>query len=1298
MVFPNVRFFARRRGVALVVVLAILILLSGLILSFFLSVTTESKGSHLADSSSRNTALIDSVTSLVMSQIRTATTRGAQVNWASQAGMIRTYGTEGGGGAISASSAPLEYYKLYSAREMTWKAGGAAFTPSADLPTTWHATPAVFTDLNEPVRNLANVLQYPVVDPTAADATSPVAGFSISDAPTDGSAAANAAPMPVRWLYVLQDGTLTSPDSGTAALAEWNDSHPNKPTRENPITGRIAFWTDDDTCKVNINTASGDAWVAENTAYGSGLKEPGSYWDVPRTGSLYDYRALADYQPALHEYQRYPGHPATTYLSAVFPWVTREQLNVVSARITMGGSRGGTALATTPIVTDTDRLYASVDELGFLPDRGVQNGISKAELDRRRFFVTASSRAPEVNLFNQPRVSIWPVHEVNDDAHRTAYDRLTAFCAQINTASGRKSFFFTRANADSATEDIMGFSSGAERNRELYGYLRRLTGAPIPGFGGDFLSKYPSSEPGKPSDRDQILTQILDYIRCTNLFDDLLPGSYAATSGQFTRTRTNATGTRAGHGQVAPLKIGNARGFGRVYSLSEAGFHFIATADHAYPDSNHENNRTLKEVAGQPAVLLLPGQRRIEAAFLMELFSPALGFTILHPSMQIRVQGLQHVHLNGEPLGFPADATLILQQTSGGATYDGRSWGGTGGFRLPLAVNRNIDYPSGHVNNNCRRAPARGGMPADAGYSATNGYPFISKPVTVNAAGPMIFSGPGGSELPEIVITIYNRHDLPQHDDRRLQTVRLKFPNGSFPVPRLVRTDIPSVVQPNGTVAMPMPKEHWWTFSNDGILGQGGRPSANIEPGRAGRLTGVGQRLQEVVGGVRQVRSGGFITQDDVVRTILPRHGDYRLSSVWYEVPADVFQADKNVWSSSAHLHHWLSESVGPHVILNAANNPNQVFGAYAEDIGSNGGSTGPYSDSAVPDITPEGTTLAAATGDWDNAVAHYPDGAYINKPDEGNNLRTGGGVPYYDNSQSYSMDGPTFFSPNRQVSSPVMVGSLPSQAVSGVPWQTLLFRPDSSASHKGAQAGQPHDHLFLDLFWMPVVEPYAISEPLSTAGKINMNHEIMPFRHLRRSTALRALLRSERVIAIRNDQGEDYKRGVNLTTGVELTNVPYRFDINADETLKQFQQRFDANDIFRSASEICDLHLVPQGWTLPDMSDFWQNHALTGDNSRERPYSGLYPRLTTKSNTYTIHYKVQSLQQASRSRGDDAGAWATWDESKDVVRSESRGSTTIERYIDPSTQKFVDFATTPEASLDAQYRFRVISTKRFLP
>ncbi len=50
-----------------------------------------------------------------------------------------------------------------------------------------------------------------------------------------------------------------------------------------------------------------------------------------------------------------------------------------------------------------------------------------------------------------------------------------------------------------------------------------------------------------------------------------------------------------------------------------------------------------------------------------------------------------------------------------------------------------------------------------------------------------------------------------------------------------------------------------------------------------------------------------------------------------------------------------------------------------------------------------------------------------------------------------------------------------------------------ASAHQSRAALLRTADYLLLDLFSMPVVEPYPISEPLSTAGRINMNYQIVP-------------------------------------------------------------------------------------------------------------------------------------------------------------------------------------------------------------
>jgi len=130
---------------------------------------------------------------------------------------------------------------------------------------------------------------------------------------------------------------------------------------------------------------------------------------------------------------------------------------------------------------------------------------------------------------------------------------------------------------------------------------------------------------------------------------------------------------------------------------------------------------------------------------------------------------------------------------------------------------------------------------------------------------------------------------------------------------------------------------------------------------------------------------------------------------------------------------------------------------------------------------------------------------------------------------------------------------------------------------------------------------------------------------------------------------------------------------------------------IFRSATEICELHLVRKGESLHDYTSgkIWANALLTSDNTRERPYTNLYAKLTTRSNICSVHFRVQQLKKSS------ASDQTQWDEAKDQVLGEYRGSSMIERYVDASDPKLVDFATV-NGTLDAFYKFRVLSTRKF--
>jgi len=400
-------------------------------------------------------------------------------------------------------------------------------------------------------------------------------------------------------------------------------------------------------------------------------------------------------------------------------------------------------------------------------------------------------------------------------------------------------------------------------------------------------------------------------------------------------------------------------------------------------------------------------------------------------------------------------------------------------------------------------------------------------------------------------------------------------------------------------------------------------------------------------------------------------------------------------------------------------------------------------------------SSLVQDYGDFDNGAGTMIDGPYINKPDEGNvhslktkftqgindiweSRRNRGDFPYFSTPDLAEAGGPAYFSPNRIVSGPGMFGSIPTGVTTNDPWQTLLFRPNVEGGRYKAHPGRagfpdaksPPDHVIMDMFWMPVVEPYAISEPLSTGGKINLNYQIVPFLHVNRNTALRGVFRSEIMLCVPNTWHASYKHDYGRGKGYHWRDNPYggalqgkrlRAAIVEHTTLEQFEERFDkGRKMFKSSSEICEIHLVPEEAskrlgrgnkggigtytpTVAQMEDggkYWEDHSLVGDNSRERPYTNIQTRVTTKSNTYLVHYRAQVLKQTRRDSDSDYGLWRP---GVDTVQAEYRGSSMVERYVEPNSEDIIDYAeefggNNPIEAIDRFYQFRVVNPKRFAP
>jgi uncharacterized protein (TIGR02600 family) len=279
------RYLGHKKGIAILAVLVTLLLVMALVLGLLASSIGERKSAKSIQIGVDNERLANAAVNLVISQIRQATGQADQNRtWASQPGMIRSFGVDGEG-----ADSLEQVFKLYSHTKMT--VAGGDFDPDGQLPpNTWRDQPHRYADVNAPSVNEGKK-SYPILHP---DVFAMVEGMeNLRADQTDVS-------MPVEWIYQLQDGTLGTLDESGRFTPTNESGQATQPSRDNPITGRMAFWTDDESCKVNLNTAGENA-----------------FWDLPlgnnvtERGFIYNWGlntlGFASSAPVRGEYYRYPG-------------------------------------------------------------------------------------------------------------------------------------------------------------------------------------------------------------------------------------------------------------------------------------------------------------------------------------------------------------------------------------------------------------------------------------------------------------------------------------------------------------------------------------------------------------------------------------------------------------------------------------------------------------------------------------------------------------------------------------------------------------------------------------------------------------------------------------------------------------------------------------------------------------------------------------------------------------------------------------------------------------------------------
>jgi len=1102
---------------------------------------------------------------LVEHQVRAATTQ-EDTSWASQPGAIRTFNMDGSMSRI---------YKLYSAPDLL---AGSTAEAQADLVVDWDLKPAQFVDLNAPQFDDNGDHTFPIADPRAEPE-----GFSFTSTINGVRGQifreeSRRLPMPVQWIYLLQDGTRGYLDADNRFIGSV------VPTKANPIVGRIAYWADDNTAKVNLNTAS-----------------EGVYWDMPRTDTVED-RGLSRSQPAAGEYQRHPGHPATVCLSSVLfpgkrigtpeggsgemdplPLSEADLLWKIGNGVGGGGSRAGTVpVADVMPATPSPLLYTPYDSVEDVFQKLQRHGINAPEevetrAARSGFFLTTRSNSSELTLNGYPRVSTWPSDRTIDDPQNIGFDL-------ISMPRGQR-FSFERRSTSSRHGDFYTLGD----NAALYAYLQVATRGQIPGFGASIADKYGS---GGVSDSDQILAMAFDHVRGINLGGS---GQRFSDDGQISSI-CMCGGPVAHRSRWHRPEFADPFGGGRTFTISEVALVFYCDG-HSFGNGGGGFG---------DFVDLNAGEKRIKIAIVVEAFCPAHGSTYISPEMGVALSGeasrltpLPTLHINGEPIVSISNPRLMVASPQA-------SPGGHGGADLFLAD-------------------------TDGRGTIWSGEVIIPETHTS-----MIFSG----NRDPINLIVYDSTALP-NENNVVQVIPLKFPDSLFsiPVPR---------VDPIGP--------YDWN-----------------------------QRLARVSENNELIHNG------DVVRSLVVGHGDYRLVAGTRAIEERVFQPHPEYDSSSRHGHSLLHSSGDEErgasfegELVPRSNKPAHLVAdiPFATDEREYAPRL-ELRDYPFP-IDP------ALTGDFDNGYGAQRDGPYLNRPDEGVILDGGADQYFDDNSKSLSLDSSTLFAPHRSMPGPVAFGSIPSGVRAGVPWRTLLFRPDPQ--HFGASATP--DHLWLDLFRMPAPLPHrdgvsrtGIGDWFSADGKINLNYQILPFNHIRRATALHAVLKSEKIMAIPTRDGETYKS----IGGAET----YRHFIDPNFTLSQWENKFDQGEVFRSATEICEMYLAPEdffvgfpeGGDYPRMRQFWDLHKLTGDNTKERPYAALYQHFTTRSNSYDIHVLAQTIVKSDASPAD------LFDSAIDQVGAEYRGVGVLTRSIDVNCPTIPDYVDNPlEGPLTRFYQYDIDS------
>lgn len=1215
----------RRRGAALLLVLALLALILVLVL-----VTLRSGGDHARNGQFMAVSLeADALTRLpvnmVLAQLKAGTVDlQPGTVWASQPGMIRTFRINPGAEKNNSKESAM-HHRLYSAPLMSSPDFDAAAEAAAL--SGWEGHPSAFTDLNEPVPGHGSgstELVYPIADPSLLGRAE---GFSLRSA-APAASPRQPLPLPAAWIYVLRDGQLITPTGSDGKGAAFDET---RATSKNPIIARVAFWTDDESSKLNLNTAT----------------EPAP-WDMPAANTMTE-RRYAENPPTAAEAYRISTHPAFTGLSGVLRHFGEGQPGMIQWPPDSSGEEDSlgnpSAAFYQPLVPDgailtpgrtirskKERLFSNPEEFYYDPQRqpnGLGGGfrMTREDLRRSRFLLTTDSASPELNPWGQPKIALWMMPRNPEE--RSAEDRRMNACSML---PGGGEFIFQRAaNWSSPASPGSSQSMTADweevpRNRELYAWLQSMTDQPLPGWRGSFLEKY-----GVRS-RDQILTSMLDMLRWSANPEPGLPPPAGASNPRGLARES-----------AVPLTINNSdgsarsRGFGRFPTTREVAIVF------AFTDVEREANGLPRDVNGDG---ICDRATKLRAFMVVDPFIAAAGPPAPAPAFSLRIRRLQHFTI-GQGIGLllPGGNARNRCTFSGPDFLNAADPADSAGFASQFLQ---ADGQAKEIGN--RDDPARGfafisssdvRLPEDAGQPGSS-IRFSGGAIIVD------FMEPGAPPV------------SPQPNDS-IHSVEIEFPDRPIPLPSLAVADMA-----------------------EGPL----RLDKRFSP----VATKDGPRLS-------------IIRKGDIVRSMIlnpqgPSGGDARMVAARREVLFANDEANRGLFAPHPDYDSLL--------VMQARNLKAGI----------------PAGEMNHP---PEPRPLLAGSGlpgDSESGPGRLPDGPFVNRSAR---QPLAAMIPQRLAAVQSTRSVIPF--------SPVNFGAIPSGVYGDArdpaprPWQTLLFCPNpagrtspaglpGSADHDHPGFASPPDHLWLEFFWNPVVEPRPLSAGLATAGKVNLNFQILPWIWLRRSTALHGALQGLRLTAIPSQSMSGENPSAKGNADGSPGSRQFRYAVDAGRTLSAFEQRFDAGGIFRYPSEICDMFLVPRrlsggsyespdnapanpgNFAPEDLTAWWNGKAgdpgdafeATGDNLRESPYAQLYSRVATQSNVFRVHYRVQVLKKVP---GTPA---ATWREARDVIISERRGSCLIERRFAPSGAVPDPASLTNPPSLHTRQQLVVTAQERFTP